>query len=177
MTLKPSANHSAHCPVSTAWRIFNANRWRFAGLVMLFHAAAATGCGDATNTLGGSIGEELSLDFDEVRIYEQDIWLIIDYTKRLSPGGNAVTCRLVVDIGAIDLRPGLQLEGKEFTEHVTLIRLVESEAFPDIAGGQLVFDSADVRPGGTVAGGFEITFVDSRALRGEFEASVDAGAR
>lgn len=140
-------------------------------LMVLVIGSLAGGC--ASNSLEGSIGDTLSLDFDRVELRKQDAFLVAVYLRD-SLRGTEKVCKLSVDTEGLELGGGPVIEGEEFLDRVGLQRVTfEHDAYPTVQKGRLRFDHIDFRDGGSAEADFLIVFEDSRTLQGVFIGSIE----
>jgi hypothetical protein len=141
------------------------NLLRFLLILLLVPAAACS-----PNSLDGSIGDFLALDFDRVKLKKQDNFLVAEYIRDTLRGAEKV-CKISVDTSSLDLPDGgsYQIEEDAFESNVEIQRTTfELDGFPEIDMGRLRFDYIDFKDGGSVDADFLVVFVDSHTLRGLF---------
>jgi len=134
---------------------------------------ASGGC--SHDSLEGSIGDRLSLDFDYLQIRKQQLFLIIEYIKESNRGVEKI-CKLTVDTQGLELPDGgsLDLEDDVFLSHIELQRTTfENDSFPQVKDGYIHFSHIDFRDNGKAEGKFLCIFVDSLTLRGEFTGNIE----
>ncbi len=126
------------------------------------------GCGPG-NTLEGSISEDLSLEFESVRVVVQSDAVRVEYIRTI---GDVLfkVCKLSIDRGV--LAPGSNfIADADFAAHVNLTRVVDDDTrFPDVQAGLLQLFDLDLAFGDEVRGNFAVEFVTGQSLRGDFSA-------
>jgi hypothetical protein len=140
-------------------------------LVLLLGSAAAC----SPNSLDGSIGDFISLDFDRVVLKKQETFLVAEYLKDTLRGTEKV-CKLSVDTADLDLPDGgsYRIDEDAFFSHVELQRTTfELDSFPAIDKGRVSFGYIDFEDGGGVDADFLVVFVDSHTLRGIFAGDIE----
>ncbi len=129
------------------------------------------GCAEAVNDLQGSVGDQYSLDFDQViaeRVMDQ---LIIRYVKRVAAQGEAA--RITIPEARIQLDQDLQMQPDIRVEHFYVRhdannQLVQEDDFPALQVGALHLAEAGEQLGDSVQGTFSCRFVNGRTLKGYF---------
>jgi len=149
------------------------NRLNWKSLPLLVWLFCALGC--SSSYLEGSIGDDLSLNFDYIRIRSQDFFMAVEFIRE-SVRGSEKVCKLVVDTEELDLESsGYAVENEQFLQHVELSRTTyENDVFPEVKNGSLNFENFGMNGNDDVGGGFLVLFKDNRTLRGAFYGSVEA---
>lgn len=136
---------------------------------LLALAIAGSACSEETY-LEGSIGKELSLGFDELRLHKQSGFLLVEYVRRGFEATETV-CKLAADVTALP-EDGV-ISGADFLQRVTLSRAtVERSTFPDMVQGKLELPQLDFEHGGAVRGVFYVLFDNHLTLEGGFSGSL-----
>jgi hypothetical protein len=141
------------------------------GIVLLrVVAGVAVAACDLPNELGGSIAAVHSLEFDTVDVWLADDDLHIDYLA--DDGalfGTHRACSLQIDTDEVPIAAGTPLDGDAFLDLVQVHRRsINGGDFPVVESGTLDFVEYSLDPGSTIAGTFEVVFVDEHTLGGRF---------
>ena len=138
----------------------------------LLLACSQVACPAPANGLDGSISGRFSLEFDRTEATKVECLLQIDYVVD-RPLGEEVPCRIEIDMGGLNLHDGSSIEGKEFEEHVEILRLALSGGrFPPVASGWIHLDDLALKAGEMLIGGFGVTFEGGRDLFGTFDSAL-----
>ncbi|MFC1609446.1 hypothetical protein ACFL6C_00675 [Myxococcota bacterium] len=140
--------------------------------VCLLALIVVPACGPA-HGLGGSIGESLSLEFNEVRIRKQEGFLITEYLMVSSQGTEKI-CKIILDTVGLDTDDSLVVKGEAFLQRVDLQRAtLGNDNFPPKRSGELRLDDLDFRRGGRAEGDVLATFEDNQSLNAWFGGDIE----
>lgn len=140
-------------------------------------AVAQAGCGPVKNQLSGSMREELTLTFDQVRAE----WIVGDFVLRYLNGqgrGSTEPVRLTLPGAAIDGTTEIPIE-KVRVEHFVAVHhsdgsVTEEPSFPGVETGWVRPLALGPNPGDRASGTFSVHFEGGRTLGGEFDLAVTA---
>ena len=138
---------------------------------------AAGGCGPGKNQLSGSMREELTLTFDEVRAE----WIVDDFVVRYLNGagrGGTEPVRLTIPGAAIDGTTEIPIDQVR-VEHFVAVHNVdgsvtEEPKFPTVESGWVRPETVSTHPEGPARGTFSVHFEGGRTLGGGFDVTVTA---
>jgi hypothetical protein len=147
-------------------------RFFIAGVVVLL---AGAGCGPPKDQLSGSVREELTLTFDQVRAE----WIVDDFILRYLNGvgrGATEPVRLTIPRAAIDGATEIPIE-KVRVEHFVAVHhadgsVTEEPSFPLAESGWVRPETLGTKPGDPARGSFSVHFEGGRTLGGEFDLAV-----
>ena len=140
-----------------------------AALTLLVGLAA---CGDPPNHLEGSIGANVSLEFDRTRLVRYPtLALQLEYLKALEGGGDDIVAKLVFDTPEGGIKPGARIDLAEHNGVVERI-VAAGDAFPAYDTAHVTFDEGGNDPG-PANGSFAVTFENGRTLNGTFEVELE----
>ncbi len=140
-------------------------RWA-AALAAVALGAGGAGCGG--DLLEGSVGENLSLEFDEVQVALQGgQFLIVEFVSGIDEEVAEVTIDILV--------PGCEIEAGRELDFVTCAFLdrtmADATEFDTVASGRVViFRWGDI--GDRIEGEFDVRFDNGLTLSGEFSATL-----
>ena len=130
--------------------------------------ATLVGSACQANSLTGTMSSVFSLAFTTVIVYQQDNYLSIDYDNSTD-----VVCQVIVDTTGLKLDSSSSISGTPFLKNVQFERAsVTGGSYPTSAKGSLGFSSYSTTVGGHIAGSFDVLFVDSHTLSGDFSGTL-----
>lgn len=146
-------------------------------IVLLALWPALISCAQAANHLEGSVGDQYSLDFDQViaeRVMDE---FIIRYVKRVAAQGEAV--RIIIPQSVLVRGTDIQMAEDIRVEHYYVRhdasnQLVQEPDFPQLDSGAIRLNDVAEELGDLVQGSFSCLFVNGRTLNGYFDTQLFA---
>lgn len=133
-------------------------------------------CGE---DLGGLYGAQCDLmdcsyDVVECQLYSNTEHAIVVHYIKDPNGQREWTARIAISLEGIDKVSGLQLEGQDFLDRVTLTRPSSTQQWPEYDGTSCKIRSGGDQAGGNLSGKCSFSFLKGHYLSADFSCLLEA---